>query len=387
MRVLMVHAARDSANEYKVHRLLATSAAEHGVELHFLCQDSPLARAENESLPQALRERITYAEFGRDMHSTPKPTRLQRALLMGRALPTGLARAVKLARALKPDLIYGSQQKFDVFMGRALAKALGKPRFVHLHYTVGPWLGGETLRGIRRARRVICVSEFIRRQAIEAGVPSHRARTLLNGADLASFDLPRSRDALRAAFGWADDAPVVIAAGRIDPSKGHLPLLDAFAIVLRDVPQAKLLVCGTTTTRDGYEQTVSAHAERLNLGPHVVFAGSRSDLPALFAGADVMCLPTEGEPFGLVFLEAMAAGLPTVAYRSGGVPEIVQDGQTGFLVSVGDVSGLAERLTRLLKDRSLATRLGAAGKQRATSEFDPKQITRRWAELLRDSSA
>jgi glycosyltransferase involved in cell wall biosynthesis len=383
----MVHAARDSANEYKVHRSLAKSAAEQGIDLHFLCQDSPLARAENAELSPELRERISYAEFGRDMHSTPKPTRLERALLMGRALPSGLSRALQVARAFDPDVIYGSQQKFDVFMGRVLSRALRKPRFVHLHYTVGPWLGRETLRGIRRARRVICVSEFIRRQALEAGVPSEAARTLLNGADLAGFDLPRSRTALHAAFGWPDDAPVIVAAGRIDPSKGHVPLLEAFARVVREIPHARLLVCGTSTTRDGYESTVSAHAARLGLGERVLFAGSRRDLPQLFAGADVMCLPSEGEPFGLVFLEAMAAGLPTVAYRSGGVPEIVVDGETGFLVEVGDVSGLAARLTQLLSDRGLAARLGAAGKQRANRDFEPGQITRRWAELLREGLA
>ncbi len=387
MRVLMVHAARDSANEYKVHRLLANSATEHGVELHFLCQDSPLARAENASLPSLLRERVTYAEFGRDMHTEPKPTRVQRALLMGRALPVGLASALKLARALNPDLIYGSQQKFDVLLGRILARALRKPRFVHLHYTVGPWLGHETLRGIRRARRVICVSEFIRRQALDAGVPSEATRTLLNGADLAAFSRHRSRDALRSAFGFADDAPVVIAAGRIDPSKGHIALLDAFARVIRDVPRARLLVCGTSTTRDGYEKTVASHAARVGVSQHVSFAGSRKDLPELFAGADVMCLPTEGEPFGLVFLEAMAAGLPTVAYRSGGVPEIVEDGKTGFLVDVGDISGLADRLTQLLRERSLAAQLGEAGKRRASSEFEPGRITKRWAELLREGLA
>jgi glycosyltransferase involved in cell wall biosynthesis len=188
---------------------------------------------------------------------------------------------------------------------------------------------------------------------------------------------------VRRTFGFPDGARGVVAAGRIDPSKGHVPLLDAFARVRRDLPDARLLVCGTSTTRDGYDHQVQAHARAVGVAEQVVFAGSRADLPSIFAGADVMCLPTEGEPFGLVFLEAMAAGLPTVAYRSGGVPEIVRDGETGYLVEVGDVPGLAARLTQLLGDPKLAAQLGAAGKARALTHFEPRAITARWAELLR----
>jgi glycosyltransferase involved in cell wall biosynthesis len=387
MRILMIHAARDSANEYKVHRLLAEHAADSGLEVHLLCQDSPLARSENERLPNALKARVTYADFGRDMHSLPKPSRVQRALLMGRALPEGLRRATQLVRRLQPDAFYASQQSYDIFMGRCLSRLFAKPLLVHLHYTVGPWLGRSTLKRIVRASRVICVSEFIRDQALAAGVPPDRALTLLNAADVTSFDVQRSRRAILEAFCLPSQARIIIAAGRIDPSKGHQALLEAFQLLGVRVPEARLVVCGASTTRDGYEQQVRARADQLRVSDRVTFAGSRPDLPALFAGADVMCLPTENEPFGLVFLEAMAAGLPTVAYRSGGVPEIIQHGKTGFLLEVGDVPGMARRLQELLENPELAERMGAAGKQRATCDFEPRHIAKRWAELVRGALA
>jgi glycosyltransferase involved in cell wall biosynthesis len=271
----MIHAARDSANEYKVHRLLAEHARENGIDVHFLCQDSPLARSENARLPRDLQARVTYDDFGRDMHSLPKPSRPRRALLMGRALPAKPAASYEARARLQPDVLYASQQSYDVFMGRCLSKVAAKPLLVHLHYTVGPWLGRSTLKRIVRASRVICVSEFIRGQAVAAGVPIDRAFTLLNPADLTSFDLQRSRSALLEAFSLPPRARVVIAAGRIDPSKGHRALLEAFRMLSARVPEARLVVCGASTTRDDYEQQVRAQAEQLGLANSVVFAGSR----------------------------------------------------------------------------------------------------------------
>jgi len=173
-----------------------------------------------------------------------------------------------------------------------------------------------------------------------------------------------------------------VAAGRLDPSKGHMLLLEAFAKVHRELPEARLLICGTTTTRNGYDVLIEQRALELGLGRCVIFAGKRSDLPSVFAGADVFCLPTENEPFGLVFVEAMVAGLPVAACRSGGVPEIVLDQETGLLSELGDASNLASNLLRLLRDRELAMEMGAAGRQRALTIFAPDILAAKWTELL-----
>jgi glycosyltransferase involved in cell wall biosynthesis len=103
---------------------------------------------------------------------------------------------------------------------------------------------------------------------------------------------------------------------------------------------------------------------------------------AMYRAADVFCLPTELEPCGLVFLEAMSAGLPVVAAYSGGVPELVRHNHNGLLSSPRDVSALAENLLRVLTDQELARRLGAAGHGRAHTEFSPQTVCERWLAAL-----
>jgi len=98
--------------------------------------------------------------------------------------------------------------------------------------------------------------------------------------------------------------------------------------------------------------------------------------------ADVFCLPTELDPCPLVFLEAMAEGMPVVAYQSGGIPELVMHNQTGLLSYPGDISALADNLLKVLSNPDLARRLGQAGKQRASDEFAPPRVADRWLKVL-----
>ena len=206
--------------------------------------------------------------------------------------------------------------------------------------------------------------------------------TIWNPADLERFSVPGNRDAIRAEFGWDEQTPVVVAAGRLDPHKGHIELLEAFAKVREQLPDARLLICGATDTGSGYDDFLERRAVELGLSEHAIFTGARSDLPAIFSGSDVFCLSSENEPFGLVYVEAMAMGLPVVALRSGGVPDIVVEGETGLLSEPHDVESLATNLLTLLRDRDLAQRMGAAGKQRALTQFAPGVLATRWVELL-----
>jgi glycosyltransferase involved in cell wall biosynthesis len=141
------------------------------------------------------------------------------------------------------------------------------------------------------------------------------------------------------------------------------------------------LVCGVTT-QPGYDAVLERRVEDLGLRDRVVFAGNRTDMPRIYAAADVFCLPTENEAFGMVFVEAMAAALPVVALDSGGVPEIVVDGETGLLSAPGDAPALARNLLAVLLDPPLAAELGAAGKRRALTRFSPQRAAADWTALL-----
>jgi glycosyltransferase involved in cell wall biosynthesis len=107
-------------------------------------------------------------------------------------------------------------------------------------------------------------------------------------------------------------------------------------------------------------------------------------MPQIYRAADVFCLPSEMEPYGLVYLEAMGAGLPVVAVYSGGTPELVEHGRTGLLAYPKDPVALACHLTRLLCDPVLARDFGRAGRQRVKSDFDSRAIAQRWVNLLAD---
>ena len=153
------------------------------------------------------------------------------------------------------------------------------------------------------------------------------------------------------------DTPTVIMVGVDFERKGGPTLLKAFANVKRQVPQARLLVIGPRP-RPSAEGIIW-------LG----YVGDRKRLNQLFADSAVFCMPTICEPFGLAVIEAMSHGLPVVVSKVDAMPEIVQEGQTGFLVSPGDPDALAERLISLLSSPELCARMGRAGRARVAQDF------------------
>ena len=153
------------------------------------------------------------------------------------------------------------------------------------------------------------------------------------------------------------DTPTVIMVGIDFERKGGPTLLKAFAKVRRQLPQAKLLLLGPRP-RPSEEGIVW-------LG----YVGDRNRLNQLYADSSVFCMPTICEPFGIVVIEAMSHGLPVVVSNVDAMPEIVQEGQTGFLVRPGDPDALADRLIRLLSSPELCARMGQAGRTRVARDF------------------
>jgi glycosyltransferase involved in cell wall biosynthesis len=161
------------------------------------------------------------------------------------------------------------------------------------------------------------------------------------------------------------DGPVVLEVARLAEVKGQRHLIAALARL-----DASGILVGEDIERGGsYEEVLRREAERLDVADRVVFAGYRSDVPAVLAGCDVFCLPSTAEGMPLSVLEAMAQGKPVVATAVGGTPELVVDGVTGLLVPPGDAEALAEALGRVLSDPELAKRMGAAGRQRVERDF------------------
>jgi len=174
--------------------------------------------------------------------------------------------------------------------------------------------------------------------------------------------------------------PVAVFAGRLVPEKGVDLLLHAFAIVARDLPEARLLLAG-----DGPERgTLTALAEKLKISRQVTFLGhlSKSDMERKFAPAWVQVVPSRwAEPFGLVAVEAMMRATAVIASRMGGLEEILQEGETGYLVPPNDPHRLAQRLKELLCDRSKADAMGQSGRRVAEERFSLRRQCEQFVSL------
>jgi L-malate glycosyltransferase len=152
---------------------------------------------------------------------------------------------------------------------------------------------------------------------------------------------------------------------------------------LQTHPRARFFVIGDVV--GGFSAEYPAELRRLTdelgLDAQVSFLGQRTDVPALLPGLDVFCLASFDEPFGLVNVEAMAAGVPVVATRAGGVPEIIDDGVTGLLVDVGNDVAMADAVGRLLGDDALAGSIAQAGRAAAFRRFDISRYVREIEDL------
>src|SRR5690606_37841600 len=210
-------------------------------------------------------------------------------------------------------------------------------------------------------------------------LPGDKTLVLPNGIEPDEVAVPEGEDlaAFRRAHA-APDQPMILAMGRLVPEKGFHVLLDAFRLVLERTPKAKLVLAGEGPQRKALEE----QAERLGIAQHVYFKGFATDpvRNRLLHVADVAVFPSLYEPFGIVALEAMSVGPPVVAARSGGLAEVVEHGETGFLVPPGDAGALADALVPLLISPGLREHLGRKGQERARTRFGWVRVAERTLE-------
>ncbi len=221
---------------------------------------------------------------------------------------------------------------------------------------------------LRRGDRIIAVGEDVRRALIDnEGFPAGRVEVVYNGTDTGSFaESARHRESVRREIGVGAGDLVLMQVARLDPIKDHATAVRAVGRVAERRGDVRLVIVG-----DGAEAgPIDELTRSLGLGAHVLRLGTRTDVSRLIGAADVVLLTSRSEGIPLTLLEGMAAGLPVVATRVGGIPEVVVEGETGLLAPVGDVDALAARILRLAEDRDLRGRLGRAGRERARASFD-----------------
>ncbi len=240
----------------------------------------------------------------------------------------------------------------------------------NIFFEADRWAIGEK---VARARFVLAISHFCRSQLMFFSDPADWGKfTIVHcGVTPSAYgQIPRDRVGKR-----------VIFVGRLDPVKGAPLLVEAFARVLHEHPDAHLTVVGEGKSRAGAEARVQA----LGIGNAVTFTGFRAqtEVAALLEEADVLVLPSFAEGVPVVLMEAMASRIPVIATRVAGVQELVEDKVSGFTVPPGDVATLVERINDILARPDMARAMGEAGRKTVERDFDIAREGAWLAEIMR----
>lgn len=292
--------------------------------------------------------------------------------------PSGLrpglvARLARLFRRWRPDVVHTHDDR-PLLYGTPAAWLARVPRVVHTkHYGRIAQITARQARlsalAARLIDRYVCVSRDAARIAAEQGVPAVRLCTVWNGIDVARFDYTGPRP----------DGPVV-AVARLSPEKDLATLLRALARAAGVAPTLRLEIAGDGSCLPELRQLVTD----LGLSERVAFLGEVRDVPGLLARAALFVLPSLTEGISLTLLEAMSRGLPVVATRVGGNPEVVVEGETGLLVPARDPEALADAVLTLWHDPERGRRMGLAGRRRVEEHFEIRRAVARYEELYRE---
>jgi glycosyltransferase involved in cell wall biosynthesis len=290
-----------------------------------------------------------------------------------------LLKLIRLIAREKPEIVHTHTAKAGL-VGRLAAWLCRTPVVVHtFHGHVFRGYFGPVKTGLfltlerllaRLTDQVLTVNDQQRSELIAFGVaPSNKIRAMLLGLDLGELASGQGdAEAMRRTWGVPPEAPLVGIVARLVPVKGHELFLDAAADLHARRPDARFVVVG-----DG-ERRAELEAYAAALGVPVVFAGWESDLPAVYAALDVVCLTSLNEGSPVALIEAMAAGKPVVSTPAGGVVDLIQDGENGVIVGERDAAQFSRAIQRLLEDRDLAAALGARGRASVYPRYDVSRL-------------
>ncbi|HEY8880306.1 MAG TPA: glycosyltransferase [Roseateles sp.] len=280
--------------------------------------------------------------------------------------------AVGLVTAGQVDLLHAHLPRAHVLAG-LVGRLTGRPVLATVHGRVPTLLDLEVHRTAGSHLSVVCRASHV--AALALGVSTARLSCETNGVDTVVFQ-PRQREhsALRDALGLAQDTPLFGFVGRLSPEKGPEVFVRAAALMRG----AQGVVVGDGPMR----AQVQALAESLGLAGRLHFLGLREDMPGVYGELDVVVSSSYSEAMPLALMEAMASGLPLVATRVGGVPDLVEQGRNGWLVAPGDFNDIAGRCATLLADAGLRRSMGERSRERAVQRFDLADGVRRVGALM-----
>lgn len=306
------------------------------------------------------------------------------------ALWSDIKSTLKLARLLKelkPDILHIHSNK-AALIGRIAARmASVKSVLVTVHNFLIYQERGAFLRIpaawlerflARWTTQIITVSNELRNALIEIEkIPATKIVTVHNGIDVEDWreeDIDRS---IREKIGVPEDHLLIGTVGRFVPFKGQAVFIDAVGELRKKYPRMKAVIAG----KGPLEHELIDRVRSAGLEETIIFPGFVSDVKSLIGSFDVFVLPSLKEPFGLVLLEAMAARVPIVATRAGGVPEIITDYESGLLVPPGDIAALTTAIAKLLDDQGLRKRLIFGASKTLAEKFSLEEMVEKTENL------
>ena len=286
-----------------------------------------------------------------------------------------LAAAWRLSRLIKqlgPDIVHAHDPHGVAMAALALSMStqLAKPPLVAAR-RVDFHLKGNALSRwkYRQVDCFVCASDAIRAMLVADGVPAVRAVTVHEGIDLGRVEAAPVAD-LHAELWLPHHAPLVGNVAALVPHKGQRHLIEAAAIVIQKVPDARFVIAGEGELRPQLERLIK---ER-HLEKHVFLAGFRPDILSVHKAFDIFVMSSITEGLGTSLLDAMACGKPIVATTAGGMPEVVADGRTGILVPPRDHETMAAAIVKLLTEETARAEMGAAGLARVRTLFSAERM-------------
>jgi L-malate glycosyltransferase len=359
LRVLLVnHTAQVSGAEHSL-LALATGLSDLGVECTIACPaEGPLV-----SMAQAagLKPRaIVGTEGSLRLHPTATPTAVSEIGLSA-------FQVARLARRSGADIVHGNSLRASLSSGSG-ARVVGVPAVSHLRDRLPP--GRVSIACLKlinaTSAAVIANSSFTAEALSEAGI-DRQAAVIANPVDLSRFRPPsdEERSVIRSRLGLSDESVVLGVVGQIAPWKAQAMAIQVLGRLIGEIPTLHLLVVGEAKfpsarlDNAGYLRGLRAAAEDPSIAGRVDFLGERRDIPDVLRALDVLLLPSIGEPFGRVIVEAMAVGTPVVASADGGPGEIIQHMSNGVLVDRHEADAWVDAVRSLVTNSQLQGTLAA----------------------------
>jgi glycosyltransferase involved in cell wall biosynthesis len=373
--VLFISSAEHPGADTFIHMLLMRSLDRTRFDVHVACSPGPAdAPTPGYQALQAIPHlKLRLVDFGPSLSAGAKIQQLPRLGSMMFSL-AGLARYIRRHRI---QIVHSTDRPRDAVACAMVGRLSGAKSIIHAHLACGDWMSRSLRWSMGRVDGLMAISEFVAQSLIDCGYSRAKTHVVLNAIDLPRWDFRLDRNLVRREFGIAPTTPVIASAARLFRGKGQDELIRALPLVRAEFPDVRVLIVGRDdlqAMKTSFTAELKVLAAELGVSEHVIFTGQRPDMPAVMAACDLFALPSDGEPFGLVFAEALAMKRPVVALANGGTLEIVEHGKSGLLSPRGDEETLAANIRALLRDPALRARMGEYGRGVVEARFTAQRF-------------